>query len=169
MIMKSRLTTLCYIEKDDQYLMLHRISKKKDINKDKWIGVGGHFEEGESPEECLLREVEEETGLVLTAYRFRGIITFCYEDYPTEYMCLYTADEFRGTLKECNEGKLEWVDKDKIGDLNLWKGDILFLNLIKKGTPFFSMKLCYYKNGSLYQALLNGKELELSDVNDACN
>lgn len=105
--MKSRLTTLCYIERDNQYLMLHRISKKNDVNKDKWIGVGGHFEEGESPEDCLLRETLEETGLTLTAYRFRGIITFLCEEYPTEYMCLYTSDAFEGTLKESDEGKLE--------------------------------------------------------------
>lgn len=124
--MKSQLTTLCYIEKGNQYLMLHRISKENDINKDKWIGIGGHFEGDESPEECLLREAKEETGLTLTSYRFRGIVTFCSEGYQTEYMCLYTADAFSGTLKECDEGKLEWVDKDKIYDLNLWDGDELF-------------------------------------------
>ncbi len=162
--MKSRLTTLCYIEKDGQYLMLHRISKKDDVNKDKWIGVGGHFEEGESPEDCLLREVKEETGLTLISYRFRGIITFSYEDYPTEYMCLYTADEFEGTLRECDEGKLEWVDKDKIGSLNLWDGDVLFLELLRQETPFFSLKLCYRKDGSWYRSVLNGKEMELLDV-----
>lgn len=166
-MMKSRLTTLCYIEKDNQYLMLHRVSKKKDINKDKWIGVGGHFEEGESPEECLLREVWEETGLTLTAYQFRGIVTFCCEDYPTEYMCLYTADGFYGTLKECDEGTLEWVDKERIETLNLWEGDILFLRLLQKETPFFSMKLCYHKDGSLYQAMVDGQNLKLPDVGEA--
>lgn len=162
--MKSRLTTLCYIERDGQYLMLHRISKKNDVNKDKWIGVGGHFEEGESPEDCLLREVQEETGLTLTAYRFRGIITFSYEDYPTEYMCLYTGDSFEGTLKECDEGKLEWVDKDRICGLNLWDGDLLFLNLLRQEVPFFSLKLCYRKDGSWYKGVLDGRELELFDV-----
>ena len=127
--MKSRLTTLCYIEKDDRYLMLHRIYKKKDMNKDKWIGVGGHFEEGESPEDCLLREVKEETGLTLKAFRIRGIVTFCAEGGLTEYMCLYTADDFEGTLKECDEGKLEWVEKERIDGLELWDGDRLFFDL----------------------------------------
>ncbi len=162
--MKSRLTTLCYIERDGQYLMLHRIAKKDDVNKDKWIGVGGHFEEGESPEDCLLREVREETGLTLTAYRFRGIITFSYEDHPTEYMCLYTGDAFEGTLKECDEGKLEWVDKDHIRHLNLWDGDLLFLDLLRQEIPFFSLKLCYRKDASWYSAFLNGTELELFDI-----
>ena len=104
-----KITTLCYIENNDQYLMLHRVSKKHDINKDKWIGVGGHFEEGESPEECLLREVYEETGLTLTSWRFRGIVTFCSEGTQTEYMCLYTASSFEGEVTACNEGVLEWV------------------------------------------------------------
>ncbi len=162
--MKSRLTTLCYIKRDGKYLMMHRISKKNDVNKDKWIGVGGHFEEGESPEECLLREVEEETGLTLISYRFRGIITFSYEDYPTEYMCLYTGDRFEGNLKECDEGRLEWVDKDEIGNLNLWDGDALFLDLLRREIPFFSLKLCYRKDGSWYRGVLNGKELELFDI-----
>ncbi len=162
--MKSRLTTLCYIERDGQYLMLHRISKKNDVNKDKWIGVGGHFEEGESPEDCLLREVKEETGLTLTAYRFRGIITFSYEDYPTEYMCLYTGDGFEGNLRECEEGKLEWVDKDRIRDLNLWDGDLLFLELLRQEVPFFSLKLCYLRDGRWCRGVLNGQELELFDI-----
>ena len=159
--MKSPLTTLCYIEKDDQYLMLHRVYKKDDVNKDKWIGVGGHFEPGESPEECLLREVKEETGLTLTSWRFRGIVTFCYKDDPAEYMCLYTADEFEGTLTSCEEGVLEWVKKDQIRDLDLWTGDLLFFELIEKDVPFFSMKLSYHKDGTLYQAVLDGKELEI--------
>lgn len=159
--MKSALTTLCYIEKDDQYLMLHRVSKKNDVNKDKWIGVGGHFEAGESPEECLLREVKEETGLTLTRWKFRGIVTFCYKDDPAEYMCLYTADRFEGTLTSCEEGVLEWVAKSRIRELNLWKGDLLFLELIQKDVPFFSMKLCYHEDGTLYQAMLDGKELTI--------
>ncbi len=164
--MKSQLTTLCYIEKGNQYLMLHRISKENDINKDKWIGIGGHFEGDESPEECLLREAKEETGLTLTSYRFRGIVTFCSEGYQTEYMCLYTADAFSGTLKECDEGKLEWVDKDKIYDLNLWDGDELFFDLLEKETGFFSLKLCYRADGFWYRAVLDGKELELLDLCD---
>ena len=115
--MKSMLTTLCYIEKEDSYLMLHRISKKNDVNKEKWIGVGGHFEKDESPEDCLLREVKEETGLALTSYHFRGIVTFILKDKGselTEYMCLYTSDEFTGMQKECDEGKLEWIPKEKL-------------------------------------------------------
>ena len=102
------LTTLCYIEKDDAYLMMHRIKKKNDVNEGKWIGVGGHFEENESPEECLLREVKEETGYTLTSYRFRGLVTFISNTGVTEYMCLYTADGFEGELIPCNEGTLEW-------------------------------------------------------------
>lgn len=160
--MKSKLTTLCYIEKDNQHLMLHRISKKNDVNKDKWIGIGGHFEENESPEECLLREVKEESGLTLTSYQFRGIVTFCFENYPAEYMCLYTADGFLGELAECDEGTLEWVDKDKIGNLNLWEGDFIFFELIQKKAPFFSLKLCYDKNYALIQAVLDGRELDLN-------
>lgn len=164
--MKSKMTTLCYIEKDDKYLMLHRISKKNDINKDKWIGIGGHFEEGESPEDCLLREALEETGLTLTSFKFRGIVTFCSEDYPVEYMCLYTADGFTGELKECEEGKLEWVEKTRIEELKLWDGDLLFLDLLQRDVPFFSLKLCYDKAGNWNQAVLDGKELELFDLCD---
>lgn len=162
--MKSQLTTLCYIEEGEKYLMLHRVSKKNDINKDKWIGVGGHFEGEESPEECLLREVYEETGLTLTSYQFLGIVTFCPEGNLAEYMCLYTADGFEGELKECEEGNLEWVEKDKMEELNLWDGDILFLDLLKRDVPFFSLKLCYRKNGFWHRALLDGRELELFDL-----
>ena len=162
--MKNRLTTLCYIEKENQYLMLHRIRKKGDINKDKWIGVGGHFEEGESPEDCLVREVKEETGLTLKSFRIRGIVTFCSEGEPAEYMCLYTADEFEGTLKECDEGELEWVDKKRIDSLNLWDGDRLFFDLLQRKTPFFSLKLCYGRDGTWNRAVLNGQELELLDL-----
>lgn len=162
--MKSQLTTLCYIEKGEKYLMLHRVSKKNDINKDKWIGVGGHFEGGESPEECLLREVYEENGLTLTSYQFRGIVTFCSEGDPAEYMCLYTADGFEGEIRECDEGNLEWVEKDKIEELNLWDGDVLFLDLLRRNVPFFSLKLCYRKDGYWYRALLDGRELELVDL-----
>lgn len=138
-----KMTTLCYIENENKYLMLHRISKENDINKGKWIGVGGHFLEGESPEECLLREVKEETGLTLTKYKFRGIITFIADDYETEYMCLYTADEYYGEITYCDEGELQWVDKDKVLELNLWEGDKVFLELIRVDNPFFSLKLKY--------------------------
>ncbi|MBQ9141525.1 MAG: 8-oxo-dGTP diphosphatase [Lachnospiraceae bacterium] len=158
--MKSCLTTLCYIEKDDCYLMLHRVKKQQDIIKDKWIGIGGHFEAKESPEDCLLREVKEETGLELLSYRFRGIITFMTDTYETEYMCLYTADEFQGELIECSEGTLEWVPKSKLGELNLWEGDYIFLKLLEEREAFFSLKLCY-EGDKLVQTVLDGKELEV--------
>lgn len=153
-------TTLCYIEKDDSYLMLHRIKKEKDINKDKWIGIGGHFESGESPEDCLLRETLEETGLTLTSYRFRGILTFICDDITDYYICLYTADGFTGTLKDCTEGTLEWVPKDNIKNLDLWEGDLIFFRLLAEDAPFFSLKVCY-ENNVLTKAVLDGRELTL--------
>lgn len=159
--MKSMLTTLCYIEKEDRYLMLHRISKKNDVNKEKWIGVGGHFEKDESPEDCLLREVKEETGLALTSYHFRGIVTFILKDKGselTEYMCLYTADDYEGTLYDCNEGVLKWVNKNEIFNLNLWEGDRIFLRLLQENHPFFSLKLVYEGN-CLKEAVLDGKRI----------
>ncbi len=156
--MKSQLTTLCYLEKDGCYLMLHRTSKQNDENHDKWIGVGGHFEFQESPEDCLLREVKEETGLTLSSYNFRGIVTFVSDDHPAEYMHLYTSTDFSGSLISCDEGQLEWVPKDKVLTLNLWEGDKLFLNLLTKDVPFFSMKLVY-KNGVLIDKYLDGKPL----------
>ena len=152
--MKSQLTTLCYIEKDSCYLMLHRTVKKNDINHDKWIGVGGHFEKSESPEECLLREVKEETGLILNSFRFRGIVTFVSDDSEAEYMCLYTSSDFSGKLIECDEGKLEWVNKEKVFDLCLWEGDKIFLKLLQEDAPFFSLKLVYRK-GKLVESVLN--------------
>ena len=115
------LTTLCYIEKGDQYLMLHRVKKEHDINKDKWIGVGGKFEDKESPEDCLFREVREETGLTLTSWKFRGIITFVTDRYETEFMHLYTADDWEGEMIECNEGNLEWLDKKEVFNLKVWE------------------------------------------------
>ena len=140
----SNLTTLCYIEKDDCYLMLHRISKKNDINKDKWIGIGGHFLQNESPEECLLREAKEETGLTLTSYCFRGIVTFITDGLEeAEYMHLYTANGFEGNLISCDEGTLEWVPKKEIYNLNLWEGDRIFHRLLDENAPFFSLKLVY--------------------------
>lgn len=157
---KSPLTTLCYIEKGDSYLMLHRVKKQKDVNKDKWIGIGGHFETGESPEECLLREVKEETGLTLTGFSFRGIVTFSAVGWPTEYMCLYTADEFEGTLTECDEGTLEWVEKERLMSLNLWEGDKIFFRLLMEDAPFFSLKLSY-DGDVLTEAVLNGTTMEL--------
>lgn len=153
---KEKLTTLCYIEKDDCYLMMHRVSKKNDVNEGKWIGVGGHFEKGESPEECLLREVKEETGLTLTSYRFRGIITFCTDTFETEYLCLYTADGFTGELTECDEGVLAWIPKEQIWDLNLWEGDRVFLKMLFQDAPFFSMKLSYVKD-RLHELSIDGK------------
>lgn len=142
------LTTLCYIEKDDKYLMLHRVKKENDLNKDKWIGVGGKFEEGETPEECLLREVKEETGLTLTKYQFRGIITFLSDEWGCEYMHLFTATEYEGELPEqmmqnCDEGELVWVPKDEIEQLHLWEGDRIFLRLLQEREEFFSLKLRY--------------------------
>ena len=155
-----KLSTLCYIEKDGQYLMLHRTVKKNDVNKDKWIGVGGHFEHQESPEECLLREVKEETGYTLESWKYRGIVTFVYGEDIVEYMSLYTADRFSGEEIPCDEGELEWVDKEKIMDLNLWDGDKIFLKLLAEENPFFSMKLVYDTNDVLIYAALDGKELE---------
>lgn len=137
-------TTLCYIEKDGKYLMLHRVKKKNDINQDKWIGVGGKFEENESPDECLLREVWEETGLILTDYRLRGIITFVSDEYEGEYMYLYTATGFTGDIIDCDEGELVWVDIEEVLKLPTWEGDRLFLEEIAKDNGFFLMKLVYH-------------------------
>ena len=156
---RSKLTTLCYIEKGDSYLMLHRVSKKHDVNKDKWIGIGGHFEENESPEECLLREAKEETGLTLTSWKFRGIVTFISEGWNTEYMCLYTADGYEGEIIPCNEGVLEWIRKEDLLKLNLWEGDKIFLKLLQENAPFFSLKLAY-KGDVLTEAVLDGKKLK---------
>lgn len=155
--MRSNLTTLCYIEKDDSYLMLHRVKKEVDINKDKWIGVGGHFEPGESPEECLLREVQEETGLTLTSWQLRGVITFQTDTYETEYMFLYTADGYRGIITECEEGTLEWVKKETVCELPIWEGDKIFFRLLKEGADFFSLKLSY-EGERLVEAVLNGQD-----------
>lgn len=141
---RRSLTTLCYIEKDGKYLMLHRTKKEKDINKNKWIGVGGHAEGTEGPEDCLLREVKEETGLTLTKYRFRGLITFVCDQIPPEMMCLFTASEFEGTICPCNEGELEWVDKETVLSLPTWEGDAIFLKLLVEGEErFFTLRLVY--------------------------
>lgn len=160
MSMKS-LSTLCYLKRDNQYLMLHRTMKKNDVNKDKWIGVGGHFEEGESPEECVLREVWEETGYTLTSYQYRGLVTFVSGDGVTEYMSLFTADGFEGEPRTCDEGELEWVPVEKVQDLNIWEGDKIFFRLLEEEVPFFSLKLVYDGHGHLIKASLNGRPMEL--------
>lgn len=150
-----KLTTLCYIEKDGKYLMLHRNAKKADENKDKWIGVGGKFLPGESPEDCLLREVEEETGLRLLSWQFKGVITFVSDEIGTEYMFLFKSDEYEGNLSSCDEGELVFVDKDKIFELNLWEGDRVFLKLMEE-REFFTLKL-EYEGSQLRKAVLDGK------------
>ena len=139
-----KMTTLCYIENNDCYLMLHRTKKKKDVNKDKWIGVGGHAEGNETPQECLLREVKEETGLSLTSYKFRGLITFISDEYEAEMMCLFTADGYTGELITCDEGELKWVKKSEVPQLPTWEGDAQFLKLLLEDEKrFFAMKLRY--------------------------
>ena len=155
-----KMTTLCYPERDGQYLMLHRVKKKNDVNHDKWIGVGGHFEDGESPEDCMLREVLEETGLTVTKFAYRGIVTFVSDRDPCEYMHLFTASEWMGEMKECNEGDLQWIDKKALYDLTLWEGDRIFLRLLDKDMPFFSLKLVYHGD-KLTDAVLNGERIML--------
>ena len=151
-------TTLCYIERDGQYLMLHRTMKENDLNHDKWIGIGGKFEDKESPEDCVLRETLEETGLTLTSYQYRGIVTFVSDKWETEYMHLFTADGFEGELIDCDEGELEWISKDKLLGLTLWEGDKIFLRLIDKPCPFFSLKLVY-RGEELTETVLDGKKI----------
>ena len=141
--MRTNMTTLCYLERDEQYLMLHRVKKEKDINQDKWVGVGGHFEKDETPEECLCREVREETGFTLHSWKFRGIITFISNEFGTEYMFLYTSKDFSGDLIECDEGTLEWIDKSRVYDLPIWEGDKVFFRLLEESEEFFSLKLRY--------------------------
>lgn len=156
--MEAELTTQCYIEKDGKYLMLHRTKKKNDPSDYLWMGVGGHFEFGESPEECVLREVKEETGLTLTSFRLCGIVTFIDGDWY-EFMFLYSADDFTGELIDCNEGELHWVDKDKaVNELPSWEGDKIFLRLMQEKHPFFSLKLLY-ENRKLKSAILDGKAI----------
>lgn len=152
-------STLCYLERDDEYLMLHRVKKAHDANRDKWIGVGGKFEEGESPEECILRETWEETGLTLTDYRYRGLVTFVSDQWPTEYMHLFTASAWTGEPHPCDEGELAWIKKKKLLSLPLWEGDKIFLALLDTDAPFFSLKL-RYEGEHLAEAALNGKPIK---------
>ena len=149
-------TTLCYLERGDEYLMLHRTKKENDENHDKWIGVGGKFEAGESPEDCMRREILEETGLTVADYRYRGIVTFVSDIYETEYMHLFTVTDWTGEARECDEGELAWIKKQKLFDLTLWEGDRIFLRLLQEDAPFFSLKLTY-RGDELTEAVLDGK------------
>ena len=138
-----RLTTICYIEQDGNYLMLHRTKKENDQSHDKWLGVGGKFDKDESPDECILREVKEETGLTLTSYQLRGVMTFVSDIWETEYMFIYTADEFEGELDECSEGDLQWIKKTEVMNLKLWEGDKIFLKKLIDEDGFFTVKMEY--------------------------
>ena len=155
-----RNTTLCHIEKNGCYLMLHRVKKENDLNRDKWVGIGGKFEDKESPEEANLRETLEETGLTLKNAEYRGIVTFVSDKWETEYMHIFYADKFEGTVKECDEGELCWVNKKDIFSLPIWEGDKIFLRLLDEKTPFFSLKL-EYMGERLANAVLNGEKLNV--------
>ena len=151
-------TTLCYIEREGQYLMLHRVKKENDINKDKWIGIGGKFENEESPDECLLREAKEETGLTLTSWQCRGVVTFLNDTCEGEYMYLFTADGFTGEMIQCNEGDLQWVEREFLDTLPKWEGDRIFLDLLWQNAPFFLLTLRYHGD-TLVEAVLNGEKI----------
>ena len=151
-------TTLCYLERDGCYLMLHRTKKEQDENAGKWVGVGGKFEPGESPDACLVREVREETGFALQSWQFHGVVSFLSDVYETEQMFLFTSEDFSGTLHECDEGELAWVEKKKVAGLPLWEGDRVFLRLLEQGAPPFLLTL-RYEGEHLVQAVCNGKEL----------
>lgn len=151
-------STLCYITRGDEVLMLHRVKKKNDLNKDKWIGIGGKFEGEESPDECLLREAREETGLTLTAWRCRGVVTFLSDRWEGEYMYLFTADGFEGELKECDEGDLQWVSREFLDRLPKWEGDEIFLDLLWQDAPFFLLTL-RYQGDTLTEAVLDGRKI----------
>ena len=151
-------STLCYVIRGDQVLMLHRVKKKNDVNKDKWIGIGGKFEAEESPDECLLRECREETGLRLTSWQCRGVVTFLQEEGEGEYMYLFTAEEFEGNLHDCPEGDLQWVSREFLYRLPMWEGDRIFLDLLWRNAPFFLLTL-RYRGEVLTQAVLNGEEI----------
>ena len=152
-------STLCYLLRGDEVLMLHRVKKERDINKDKWIGISGKFEFEESPDECLLREAKEETGLTLTSWRCRGIVTLLNEGGEGEYMYLFTADGFQGEMIECDEGNLEWVSREFLETLPMWEGDKIFLNLLWQDAPFFLLTL-RYRGDKLMEAVLNGKKIK---------
>ena len=155
MELRGKNTTLCYIEQDGAYLMLHRTKKANDENHDKWIGIGGKFETFESPYDCVLREAKEETGLTLTSLRYRGIVTFVSDQMPVaEYMHLFTADAFTGEIRECDEGDLEWIPIEDLLKLPMWEGDKIFLRLLQTQEPFFSLKLVY-EGEKLTEARLN--------------
>lgn len=152
-------STLCYITRGEEVLMLHRVKKENDVNRDKWIGVGGKFLENESPEECLLREVREETGLTLKRWKCHGVVTFLTnEPYEGEHMYLFSADDFSGELKTCDEGDLQWVSRRFVQDLPTWEGDPIFLDLMWRDAPFFLLKL-RYEGSRLAEAVLNGKKI----------
>lgn len=152
-----RNSTLCYIERDGRYLMMHRVKKKNDVNHDKWIGIGGGFLENESPEDCIRREALEETGLTLGHLKLCSIVTFIIEDGACEHMFLFKCTDFSGSLGECNEGTLEWIPKSDIYSLELWEGDLIFLKRIENDCDFFTLKLVYDKNGTLLSAIENGE------------
>ena len=151
-------STLCYVTRGDEVLMLHRVKKKNDIHKDKWIGIGGKFERDESPDECVLREALEETGLTLTSWKCRGVVTFLNTCCEGEYMYLFSADGFAGELKECDEGDLQWVSRDFLDSLPKWEGDEIFLNLLWQDAPFFLLTL-RYDGDTLVEAVLDGKKI----------
>ncbi len=151
-------STLCYVTRGQEVLMLHRVKKKNDINQDKWIGIGGKLEENESPDECLLREAKEETGLTLTAWRCRGVVTFLNDICEGEYMYLFTADGFEGELTDCPEGDLQWVSREFLDLLPKWEGDQIFLDLLWAGEPFFLLTL-RYSGETLLEAVLNGTKI----------
>ena len=153
-------TTVCYLERGTQYLLLHRTKKENDENAGKWIGVGGKCEENESPEDCMLREVREETGLSVTQHRLRGVITFVSDAWEGQYMYLFTASKWHGALTDCDEGELAWVERTDMLHLPLWEGDRIFLALLAEERPFFSLKLVY-QGDSLQQAVLDGMPLTL--------
>lgn len=164
-MIRENITTLCQLERDGAYLMMHRVSKKNDVNKDKWIGVGGHLEDNESPEECIQREIFEETGYEIPLYEieYRAVVTFVTDNGDYEMMNLFTAKAPEDEPKECDEGVFEWVPKDKIYDLNLWEGDKIFLKKLEEGSSFFSLKVVYDTEGKLLEAVLNGRNVPVDD------
>lgn len=151
-------TTLCYLEQDGKYLMLHRTKKENDLNQGKWVGIGGHFEKDESPEQCARREILEETGLHSGALKFRGVVTFISDKWGTEYMFLFTGENFVGNLIQCDEGELQWVKKEDVPSLPVWEGDRHFLASLSADEPCFLMTL-KYEGDTLVYADKNGVKL----------